>query len=53
MEDDIKISKVEYLSTNDRIFLKFETYSQRTKPKSKMLEMKMTSSGRQPQNIES
>ena len=48
-----KHEKLNISASTDRIFLKFQTVAQGTKSKLEMLEMKMTSNGRWPQNIKS
>ena len=46
-----KYQKLNLPITTDRIFIKIEAEAQVAKPKPKMLEIKTTSDGRQPQNI--
>ena len=53
MEDDLKILKIEYLSNHSSDPPQILNLRSGDQTKIKMLEMKMTSNGRRPQNIKS
>ena len=53
MEDDLKILKVKYLSNHSSDPPQILNLRSGDQTKIKMLEMKRTSNGRQPQNIKS